>query len=160
MSDYFCKTNYVHIIVWLFLFITANLLISCATLPTNDNHIHTLTEQYTQLRARQKALPVGVFDKELNGSLGQMVKVLTELGKQLGKPEYQQEDIIRLLGKPDAIKVAGDYQPRSIGDDTYEGIIPKNEVFLIYFWRGWHDYLYFVSKNGIIQQARWYFAGE
>lgn len=137
------------------------LLASCSSMPSNDKSINALVEQYAQLRTRQKALPAGVFDKELSGSRGQLGKVLTELGEQLGKPDYRQEDIIRFMGKPDAIKMAGEFQPRSISDDTYTtGIIPEGEMLLIYFWRGWHDYLYFVSKDGIIQRAQWYFAGE
>jgi hypothetical protein len=147
------------IIRWLFLLI-AVLLASCTTMPANDNPINALAEQYKQLRARQKALPAGVFDKELNGSGGKLETVLAELGKQLGKPDYSQEDIIRLMGQPDEIMTAGDYQPATLGRDEHAGIIPTHETRLVYYWRGGHDYLYFISKDGIIQSAHWYAAGE
>jgi hypothetical protein len=126
----------------------------------NDKNINALADQYQQLRARQKALPAGTFDKELSGSDGQLSEVMEQLGKQLGNPEYSQEDIIRLMGKPDEVMKSGDFQPPSIGQDDLSGIIPKDEVRLVYYWRGRHDYLYFISKDGIIKSAHWYFAGE
>jgi hypothetical protein len=129
-------------------------------MPKNDGKINALAEQYQQLRARQKVLPAGTFDKELSGSGGQLSEVLEQLGKQLGNPEYSQEYIIRLMGNPDEIMKSGDFQPPSIGQDDRSGIIPKDEVRLVYYWRGRHDYLYFISKAGIIQSAHWYFAGE
>jgi hypothetical protein len=151
--------NHSVIIRWLFLVI-AVLLASCTTMPPNDNHINELAEQYKQLRARQKALPAGVFDKELSGSGGKLEAVLSKLGKQLGKSAYSQEDIIRLMGQPDEIMTAGQYQPSTLGRDEHAGIIPKHEARLIYYWRGRHDYLYFISQDGIIQSAHWYAAGE
>lgn len=129
-------------------------------MPRNDKNIEALAEKYTQLRERKKALQPGIFDKDLSGSGGKLEEVLSELGKQLGKPEYREEDIIRIMGKPDALKVAGEYQPGSLGQNAPERIVSNDEVLIIYFWRGWHDYLYFVSKAGIIQRAQWYFAGE
>jgi hypothetical protein len=97
-------------------FCITTLLVACTTLSANDNTINALAEQYSQLRARQQTLPQGVFDKELRGSGGQLEKVLDELGKQLGKPKYTQENIIRIMGKPDAIKVTGEFLPPSIDD--------------------------------------------
>ncbi len=145
------------IIFWLL--VVSIFVASCTAMP-NDNNISVLTKQYQQLRTRQKSLPAGTFDKELSGSGGQLEKVLAELGEQLGNPKYRQEDIIQLMGQPDKIMKAGEYQPPSMGRDEHSGIIPKTELRLIYFWRGQHDYLYFISKDGIIQSAHWYFAGE
>lgn len=142
------------------LFILIACLSSCATAVPNDDNINALAKQYSQLRVRQKALPAGTFDKELRSAGGQLEKVLAELGSQLGKPTYRQEDIIRFMGQPDAIKSAGEYQPHSIAPNEQAGKIPNDAILLIYFWRGWHDYLYFVSQNGVIQSAHWYFAGE
>jgi hypothetical protein len=31
---------------------------------------------------------------------------------------------------------------------------------LIYFWRGWHDFLFFISEEGVIVDHGWWFAYE
>jgi hypothetical protein len=132
----------------------------CVASIPNDNNLEALQKEYIHLRARQKALKPGVFDKELSDARGRLKEILSKLGQQLGKPEYRQQDIIRIMGEPDAIMVEGEYQPGSLGHSAPGGIIPKDEVHIVYFWRGWHDYLYFVIKGGVIQQCHWYFAGE
>jgi hypothetical protein len=147
-----------YVITSLLYLLTAIFLVACADIPANDDKLNKLLTQYSQLRTRQKVLPQGVFDKELRSPDGQLSNVLGELGTQLGNPAYKKADIIRLMGEPDAIKSGKDYQPHSIGQRSEKPL--ADDLLLIYFWRGWHDYLYFVSRNDIIQDARWYFAGE
>jgi len=127
---------------------------------SKNKDIEALAKEYTQLKAKRKALAPGVFDKDLSGAGGRLQQVLSELGLQLGIPDYRREDIIRLMGQPDAVMRAGDYQPGSLGHSATGSIISKEVEHLVYFWRGWHDYLYFISKNGTIQRTEWYFAGE
>jgi len=38
--------------------------------------------------------------------------------------------------------------------------VKKNVSYLIYLWRGYHDFLFFVSDNGRITYCNWYFAME
>ncbi len=136
------------------------LLVSYSSIAATDSALAALAEQYHSLRARQKAQLQGEFDKELRGAGGQLEKVLTELGQHLGKPQYTQQDIVRIMGEPDASKTAGEFLPPSIDHHAPRGVIAKDETILIYFWRGWHDYLFFVSRHGKITGAYWYFAGE
>lgn len=100
-----------------------------------------------------------MFDAELSGAGGQLDNVLHELGEKLAKQHHAESEVTRLMGEPDAIKQAGEYQPPSIGE-RHATVVPKNSRYLIYFWRGWHDYLYLVSTNGKITAAYWYYAGE
>jgi hypothetical protein len=155
MKQFLTKRRVMRSLLYLLI---ASILVACAITPANDDKLNKLLAQYSQLRIRQKALPQGVFDKELRSPDGQLSNVLGELGTQLGNPAYKKADIIRLMGEPDAIKSGKDYQPHSIGERSEKPL--ADDLLLIYFWRGWHDYLYFVSRNDVIQNAHWYFAGE
>jgi hypothetical protein len=136
------------------------LLVASSSIAATDSTLTALAAQYQTLWARQKALPQGEFDKELRGSGGQLEKVLTELGQRLGKSKYTEQDIVRIMGEPDARKTAGEFLPPSIDHRAPRGVIEKDKTILIYFWRGWHDYLFFVSQRGKITGAYWYLAGE
>ena len=37
---------------------------------------------------------------------------------------------------------------------------PRARKYLIYFWRGWHDFLFFISEEGAIVDHGWWFAYE
>ncbi|HEX7517975.1 MAG TPA: hypothetical protein VF345_11905 [Chthoniobacterales bacterium] len=36
----------------------------------------------------------------------------------------------------------------------------NDRKYLIYFWRGWHDFLFFISEGGIMVDHGWWFAYE
>jgi hypothetical protein len=36
----------------------------------------------------------------------------------------------------------------------------SDREYLIYFWRGWHDFLFFISEDGLIVDYGWWFAYE
>lgn len=70
-----------------------------------------------------------------NSSMSDYRSIMESLGEQLnGKTK---EQIARIMGQPDYRK-KGKY---------------------IYFWRGWHDYLYFTFTSGR-GQSQWYYALE
>jgi hypothetical protein len=89
--------------------LTSLLLIIASMTVTEADQINELSKQYAELRAKQKALPQSVFDKELSGAGGKLEQVLDEMGKRLSATYYTQQDIIRMMGQPDAIKSEGDY---------------------------------------------------
>jgi hypothetical protein len=63
-------------------------------------------------------------------------KVLEALGTRM--TGATKEQLIKVMGKPDAA---------------------ENDK-LIYFWRGRHDYLFFVCLNGVVSKSGWYYALE
>ncbi|HEV2839934.1 MAG TPA: hypothetical protein VGW39_01290 [Chthoniobacterales bacterium] len=36
----------------------------------------------------------------------------------------------------------------------------RDRKYLIYFWRGWHDFLFFITEKGVIVDHGWWFAYE
>jgi len=114
-------------------------------------NIDSLAKEYKALREQKKNQKPGEYCADLNAFKGKLHLIMDELGKRLGTPSCKEEDIKRKMGEPDTIWV-----------EKQNPDIPlmPSEVHLIYLWRGWHDYLYFVSKEGVIQNSKWYFALE
>jgi len=117
-----------------------------------QNNIDSISKEYKILKTRKNNKKPGEFIKELDACDGRFHQLLSELGDILRTPDYNQNDIIRIMGKPDWTIVAGGHHSNIT--------VPSNEVHLIYYWRGWHDYLYFVCKDGTIKESKWYFALE
>jgi len=101
-----------------------------------------LSEEYRVLRNRKGHYNGGVWDDDLDRWGGRMHSVMVQLGQNLGTPGRGESDITGLMGEPDSIRTV------------------KGDTHLIYLWRGWHDYLYFVCRNGKVKESLWYFAYE
>lgn len=98
-----------------------------------------LGKRYRALRARDAANPPGTFDPETDGANGELFKVMDRLRERLGKAGQPGAGVRRIMGAPDAVK-----------DGRW-----------IYFWRGWHDYLFFeVDERARIVRADWWMAGD
>ena len=107
-----------------------------------EKEILELCRVYKELRKKQGHFSGGEWDDDLDSYWGKLHITLGELGTALGHPPYTRADIVRYMGEPDSVRRQDE------------------EEHLIYFWRGWHDYLYFVCRNGAVQECRWYFAYE
>lgn len=83
---------------------------------------------------------------------GPVHKLMSELGDRLELEHPSEKQVIKLLGKPDDVISGG---KRHTGM-----LVPKNEKHLVYWWRGGHDYLFLVVRQGKIAEARWWYAGE
>ncbi len=69
------------------------------------------------------------------------------------------------LGEPDAIlgdrkmtKFLGIYERTRKSAHKLEP--RRDRKYLIYFWRGWHDFLFFISEGDVIVDHCWWFAYE
>ena len=107
-----------------------------------DKKTISLANEYKNLRKQPSHWKGGQWNDAVDSFGGRMHVVLKELGKRLGDTGYSKSQLIDLIGEPDGVRQE------------------ENKEFLIYFWRGWHDYLYFICKEGNIQKANWYFAYE
>lgn len=123
-----------------------------------DPDLAALSKEYFALKARQRQLKQGEFDHQLSGSGGRYAEVIWQLSKRLGQPNTAKSEVLRYMGKPDAILASGKYQPGSPGNPG--GQIPKGEAHLVYFWRGWHDYVYFVCRGSVVLKVGHYAALE
>jgi hypothetical protein len=108
----------------------------------NDEETISLGREYKLLRSKPSYFRNGNWDDDIDKFGGRMHILLQELGKRVSDSDYSKAQLIDLMGNPDSIR----------NDDGKE--------ILIYFWRGWHDYLYFFSNKGKTLNANWYFAGE
>lgn len=101
-----------------------------------------LAEQYRNLRKIRGYFSGGEWNDDVDQHGGRLHTILIELSKALGHPPHTRAEIILLMGEPDAVRQQ------------------DSEEHLIYFWRGWHDYVYFVCRDQVVQEARWYAALE
>jgi hypothetical protein len=118
---------------------------------TKQTGIDSLAKEYHSLRSKHKKQKPGTFNKDLDAWDGRMHAVMNDLGSRLGTPGHTKSDIVRIMGKPDAVL--------PIRDPEEKNKAPE-ETRLVYFWRGWHDYLFFVCRKDSVIKSDWYFAGE
>ena len=77
--------------------------------------------------------------------------IMLHLGEFFGKKGTPVKDIIKLVGVPNATEKELEYSPVKLGD---------NEKLLVYFWRGYHDFLYFVYENDKVKYSDWFMWGD
>lgn len=125
-----------------------------------------LAREYRELRVKRRQLAPGTRLKELDDSGGSLERVLSTLGAELGHPPHTRKTVIALLGQPDAIRghrEMGNYLGvyyRDRRKASREVDQRRDRKYLIYFWRGWHDFLFFISEEGVIVDHGWWFAYE
>lgn len=140
-----------------------------STEPGKDpgGRVASLAREYRELRLKRRQLPPGTRLKELDDSGGRLEQILSALGDELGHPAHTKRRVIGLLGGPDAIlgnremrKYLGVYYRDRSGESPRKTKLPRDRKYLIYFWRGWHDFLFFISEKGVIVDHGWWFAYE
>jgi hypothetical protein len=77
-------------------------------------------------------------------------KLMQALSEKLDVTGNDTCSVIKIMGVPDADNVPGQY-----GAFTKDG-----EKIMVYWWRGWHDFLYVVSEAGRIKYIKWFYALE
>ncbi len=89
---------------------------------------------------------------ELRAWDGPVHALMSDLGRRIEKERLDSDRLIELLGEPDETIRAGAY---------HDGApVPRGQAHLVYWWRGGHDYLYFVVRRGRVVESRWWYAGE
>ncbi|MEQ9375462.1 MAG: hypothetical protein RIG68_09795 [Imperialibacter sp.] len=75
--------------------------------------------------------------------------VMEALGKQLGVKGTPYGEVFKRIGPPDEQSDASEIVK----------LLP-GESILIYYWRGRHDFLYFITENKVIKRSDWWYAYE
>jgi hypothetical protein len=131
-----------------------------------DEKTTALVNEYRELRERRRKLARGTADPELDYDGGRLSRVLSLLGAELGHRPYTKKLITNCLGAPDAIR---SHRKMSRFLEIYHRELRKagrspeqrsDREYLIYFWRGWHDFIFFISEKGVIVDHGWWFAYE
>jgi hypothetical protein len=128
--------------------------------PTPDA-IQGMADEFRRLRT-----VVGHFDgdnwnADVDRWMGKKHALMIELGDRLDTGAYSRSQAVDLLGEPDVIARQGDALYDRI-QDRGEFVEPSSEVeaFLVYHWRGEHDFLYLIVREEAILGAGWWYAGE
>ena len=77
-------------------------------------------------------------------------KLMQALSEKLGKTGGDSCCVVSIMGAPDAADVPMQYGIFNSG----------NEKIMVYWWRHWHDFVYFIVENGKIKKVKWFFAYE
>jgi hypothetical protein len=131
-----------------------------------DEQTAALVNEYTELREKRRRLPQGSFDPGLDHEGGRLSRVLSALGAELGRPVYTKETIVNCLGAPDAVRSQRKMRQfleiyhRELRKAGRKVVERNGREYLIYFWRGWHDFIFFISEGGVIVDHGWWFAYE
>jgi hypothetical protein len=131
-----------------------------------DKKVVALINQYKELRERRRHLPDGAYDKDLRDHGAKLHRVLHSLGTELGHPPYTKKMIVGCLGEPDAIRndiqmarYLGIYE-RERTQARREPRAKRDREYLVYHWRGGHDFMFFINEGGLIVDHGWWFAYE
>jgi hypothetical protein len=134
--------------------------------------IQGMAAEFRRLRTVVGHFDGGDWNDDVDRWMGKKHALMIELGERLGAGAYSRAQAVDLLGAPDAIAQEGDalYDqirnrgefkgpadggadvPRNVGLHPYE--------FLVYHWRGEHDFLYLIAREEAILGAGWWYAGE
>jgi len=139
-----------------------------SNIATQD--INALSESFNTLRQTPGHFQGGTYDREVDGPKGKKFQVMKALAETLGVPGTPAADILQTMGKPDELtskldvveNVEIEMMPGPIiGSDDDSALASTSEqgsYYLVYYWRGSHDYLYFkvdtVSEK--VTASGWY----
>ena len=108
----------------------------------DSRKIEELAQQYRALRRKKGHFSGGQWNDDLDNWGGRLHAIMSKLGNMLGRSPFAKQDIVRVMGQPDATVSNGQTEQ------------------LVYFWRGRHDTLSFICCAGAVQEAKWYYALE
>jgi hypothetical protein len=131
-----------------------------APTPTPDA-IQEKAAEFRRLRTVMGHFEGGDWNDDVDRWMGKKHALMIELGERLGTGAYSRSQAVNLLGEPDAIAQEGDAlydQIRNRG----EFVEPPGSgyVFLVYHWRGEHDFLYLIVQGKKVVGTGWWYAGE
>jgi hypothetical protein len=123
--------------------------------------IDTIAAEFREIRKIKGHFGGGQWNDNVDRWGGRKHKLMIELGERLSREKYSKNDMIKLMDPPDQIARTGDDLYRWItsqpGNNTVTEPTPE---YLVYYWRGKHDFLYFTCMNGAIINSGWWHAWE
>jgi hypothetical protein len=126
-----------------------------------DDDLKRLAAEFRSLRAIPGQFGGGEWNDAVDRWGGRKHTLMIDLGSRLGAGDFDKDQIVQLLGAPDRVARAG--------DDLYDLIssLPGRELspaasteYLVYYWRGAHDFLFFEYRDSSVAGSDWWYAGE
>lgn len=131
--------------------VPAALAVPRSSLPIVSPSTSELASRFRQYR-QELYNPASASKSDLRQWSGPLHTVMNTLGERIGSGHYTVDEVISLMGRPDKLL--------SSGASHLGMMVPTGQKHLIYWWRGDHDYLYFVVEKDVILSVNWWFAGE
>jgi hypothetical protein len=129
--------------------------------PIIDTEIMETAVSFHKLRAQRGQFDDGTWSDEIDEWMGTKHSMMIELGNYLGTGSFTRKAVEQLLGEPDQIVKEGD--PLYTTIESIPTRFPhKNDTteYLIYNWRGTHDFLFFIVQDDKVIGSDWWYAGE
>ena len=113
--------------------------------------MENLGKRYLELKNIKGKYTGGEYNEIVDSESGEKHKIMDELLKELGKEGTSIANICNLMGPPDTLSPI-------LPDENYRPPIPlmpgivmppgsqtqtQSNVYMIYSWRGMHDYIWF-----------------
>ena len=112
--------------------------------------MESLGQKYLELKAVKGQYTGGEYNELVDSENGEKYKVMNELLQELSQPGTSVEKICTLMGPPDTMSPVLPGSNDTPGVPLMPGIamtqvMPQGElsVYMIYSWRGMHDYIWF-----------------
>lgn len=126
-----------------------------------DMSLMQLNTEYKKIRKVRGHFNGGVWNNEVDQWLGHKHQLMLQFSKYFGRGGHQVSEVIRYMGSPDNIIEPGSPMPQQFNRlPQYTGVDLNDSRFLIYQWRGDHDFLFFEIKNEVVIASSWWHAGE
>jgi hypothetical protein len=126
-----------------------------------EEPIRDMAQEFKSLRAIEGHFSGGAWNDDVDEWMGRKHQLMIELGERLGGGTYSRSQVVDLLGAPDAAAREGDALYDLIRDrGEFERPAGGAYEFLVYHWRGEHDFLYVTVREETILGAGWWYAGE
>jgi hypothetical protein len=123
--------------------------------------IEDIAAEFRNLRETKGHFEGGTWDDDVDKWMGRKHQVMIQLGSHLGTGEYSEAELVQLLAPPDLIAGEGDEFYTLINNlSDFAKPAAGSYEFLIYYWRGTHDFLYFTSQDETIINSGWWYALE
>ena len=129
--------------------------------PPFADDLILLADEFQALRDIPGQFSGGEWHDEVDQWQGRKHQAMLALGQRLGDGAYSRAQLTTLLGPADHIVTGGDAllfeRIQSLPEfETFAA----SEEFLVYEWRGTHDFLFFAIQNDHITTSGWWYAGE
>ena len=123
--------------------------------------IEKLAAEFKKIRKMKGHFDGGKWNPGVDQWRGRKHKLMIELGTRLANGKYHERDINNLLGQPDQnVKKGHDLFELITGQPGYDSLTTGAYEFLVYYWRGKHDFLFFTCQDNVIVNSGWWYAGE
>ncbi|MCP4746465.1 MAG: hypothetical protein GY874_10070 [Desulfobacteraceae bacterium] len=128
---------------------------------TREPDLESLASEFKRLRRIQGHFGGGSWNDLVDRWNGRKHQVMRMAARKFVKERPFANELLTLMGSADFVANQGDSQFEKLqGIHGEIKAVAKPDRYLIYFWRGWHDYLYFACQGKKILRHGWWYAGE